>query len=74
MLTYFIAINNRVEHIDTETYIMVHALVKLLQPLFALRFCIKLLSELQEWIEELCSQQQLSSCQSKSHTVLRANC
>ena len=57
MLTYFIAINNRVEHIDTETYIMVHALVKLLQPLFALRFFIKLLSELQEWIEELCSQQ-----------------
>ena len=57
MLTYFIAINNRVKHIDTETYIMVHALVKLLQLLFALRFCIKLLSELQEWIEELCSQQ-----------------
>jgi len=41
---------------------VIHAFVKLLQLLCALGLCIKQLSNPQAWIEELYTQQQLSSC------------
>ena len=47
--------------IDIETYIVIHASVKLLRLLCTLGLCTKLLLDLQVWIEEIYTQQKLSS-------------
>ena len=45
--------------IDIVTYIMIHAPTKLLQVLYALGLCTKMLLDQQVLIEEFCTQQLL---------------